>query len=265
MDPALNRTKLIHSLKPFTDFLLSLRDDKPIPILRDLTVLVTDTKTWNTKTGFIKRKIGRLHLRLCRIINELNCLNFKKAHPGLSSAPEDYVFSRIDFSRYREITEDGFDSFFADGITDFSDSFFRENFSLGRDEIHPLIKECYKKENGTHKLMKENPLILSVMRALEVSLETSPLFTIEEIQGELNYLQSLVGANAKMPDADKLSSLLVLSLEKASVTHEDKTITELFIPPQGGLSGIFHPAGKPWTRVLIPAEFLTWNQRPQTY
>ena len=257
MDPAPhnNRSEQLRSIKPFADFLSTLKGDIPIPILRDFALLVTDAKAGSEKMSFLKKKINRIYFRLCRLQEELGGLDFKKAYPGVSSGvtPEDYVFSRIDFSRYREITEVNFESIFLEGIPDFSSAFFRKNFGLGKDEIHSLINECYGKTNGAHKIKKENPLILSVMRTLEISLETSPLFTSVEIQNELNYLQDLVGTKTKMPDADTLFSLLVSHLENASFTHKDNMITKLFISPQGDLSGTFRPGNKPWTRVLVPA------------
>jgi hypothetical protein len=230
---------------------------KKTPLLFELTHLEPGAAM---PEGLLKRKIDRIYLRLCRVQEELGNLDLKKDSPGVSSGKfsgaaslEDYVFSRIDFSRYREITEADFESLFLEGLADFSGSFYRKNFKLCKDEIHSLIKECYEKANEVYKLQKENPLILSVMRSLEISLETSPLFSIEEIQSELDYLQDLAGANKKMPNAETLFSLLILSLENASIPHKDNMLTKLFIPPQGCLSGTFQPGGKPWTRVLIPA------------
>lgn len=249
-------------IKPFMDFLISLREDIPIPILRDLAVLVTDSKTWDKKPGFLKKKIDRVYCRLCCLQKELGGLDLKKAPSGVSSCSEleDYVFSRIDFSRYREIPEEDFENIFIAGIQDFPGSFFVNNFKLGGssgggciEEIRSLINKCYEKTGGKYRLQKESPLILSVMRTLEISLENSPLFTIEEIQGELNYLQTLVGRSAKMPETATLFSLLISGLENVSVTHKDETVTKLFISPQGELSATFRPDNKPWTRVLVPA------------
>jgi len=254
MDLDFNQSELIHNLKPFMGFLLSLRKDKPIPILRDLAVLVTDTREGDRKIDFLKRKIDRVYVRLCRLQEELSSLNLKNASPKISLGftLEDYVFSGIDFFRYREIRQEVFESFFLEGMADFSDSFFRKNFSLGNGEIRLLIEESYVKTDEIYKLQKENSLILSVMRTLEISLETSPLFTIEEIQGELDYLQSLVGADRKMPEAGKLFSLLALSLKNTNIAHTDGMITKLSISPQGDLAGTFRPGDKPWTKVLIP-------------
>ena len=254
MAQALNRSELIRGIKPFADFLLTLRSDKPIPILRDLAVLVIDSKTGVEKLGILKRKINRLYYRLCRIQQELSVLDFKKAKPGVS--PEDHIFSGIDFSRYRGIAEADFENFFLEGLADFPEFFFETNFSLGKDGLRSLINECYENGNGIYKLKREDPVILSAMRTLEISLDTSPLFTSEEIKNELDFLRGIVGAKIKMPDADRLFSILVLSLENTSISHTDNMVTKLFISPQGELSGTFHPDGKPWTKVLIPPDLI---------
>ena len=247
----MNRAEVIRFLKPFLDLVSALRKESntAVPVLRDLAFFRTNGMQTD---GLLKRRIDRIYFRLCRLQEEMGRLDFKKAKAGVSA--EDFIFSRIDFSRYREITEADFESLFLEGLADFSGSFFIKSFNLGKDKIHALIEQCYGKADGVYKLEKENPLILSVMRTLEISLETSPLFTIEEIQSELDYLQSLVGANTKMPEAKKLFFLLALSLENVSFTHKDDMVTKLFISPQGDLSGIFRPGGKPWTRVLIPAK-----------
>jgi hypothetical protein len=253
----LNRVETIKTLRPFLDLILFFKQEPStvLPVLRELALLTT---TANTVEGLIKRRIDRIYFRLCRAQEELGSLDFKKAYPSLSPGTtlEDFVFSRIDFSRYRKITEADFESLFLEGVADFSGSFFEKKFNLGKVETQLLVKECYEKANGVYRLQKENPLILSVMRTLEISLETSPLFTIEEIQNELDYLQGLVGANTKMPEAKKLFSLLLLSLENVDITHKDGMVTKLFTSPQDGLSGIFRPGDKPWTRVLIPADQL---------
>ena len=251
MNQALMHSELTPDIKPFMDFLLTLRRDKPIPILRDFAVLVTDINAEDKKPDFLRKKIDRVYLRLCRAQEELSSLDFKKAKSD--ATPEDFIFSRIDFSRYREISEEDFVSLFLEGLADFPDSFYRKNFNLDKDEINSLINECYEKKHEVYKLKKENPTILSIMRTLEVSLEASPIFTIDEIQNELNFLKGIVGATAKMPDAEKLFSLLIMSLENVSIMHKDSMVTELLISPQSGLSGIFHPGGKAWTRVLVPA------------
>ena len=258
MDVDFNQSELVRSLKPFMDFLLSLKKDKPIPILRDLAMLVSADKTGQRQIDFLKKRLDRIYKRLCCQQKELGSLDLKKAYSSASQRKlasagnlEDYVFSRIDFSRYREVSSVDFESFFLEGVADFPDSFFRINFRLGKKETSLLIKESYEKKGEIYKLQKETPLILSVMRTLETSLEASPLFIIEEIQSELDFLKDITGANTKMPEAKTLFSLLAFSLDNINITHDDEMITKLFIPPHGGLSGTFRPGDKPWTRVLV--------------
>ena len=182
----------------------------------------------------LMNRLERRYLRLCRNINELGRLDFKKAAPGTS--PEDFVFSRIDFSRYREILEKDFDLLFLDGLADFDDAFLRKNFKLGREEIRSLIERSYKKIEGSYKLRQESPLILSIMRTLETSLEDLPLFSTEDIREH----------------SETLYPLLLSSLDGVTVTHRDGKTTKLFLSAEGALSGTFQPGGKPWTRVLVP-------------
>ena len=156
-------------------------------------------------------------------------LDFKNATPG--TTPEDFIFSRIDFSRYREIHEKDFNYLFLDGIEDFDEVFFKENFKLDIEEIKPIIENCYEKVDGIFILRRENPLILSIMRTLETSLEDKPLFSPEET-------------------GEELYDLLLTSLNGVTVIHKDGMETRLFASEEG-LSGTFQPGGKPWTRVLI--------------
>ena len=249
------------TLKPFLDFIISLKQDLPvfIPILRDLALLGTES---GKASGVLKRRIERRYVRLCRVQGELGRLDLKKAAPGVS--PEDYVFSQIDFSRYREIEETDFIFFFQEGITDFDESFFKKNFGPDHGEIRSLIEKSYEKADGTYIIKHENPkyeilLTLSVMRTLDTSLEDSPLFTAEEISAELKSLFNYLGGSAVFSPADfrntdKLFSLLVLNLDGVIVTHKDGMETKLFISPKGDLSGIFRPGNKPWTRILIPVK-----------
>ena len=244
------------TLKPFLDFIVSLKQDLPlsIPVLRDLALLETES---GKASGVLERRMERRYVRLCRVQGELGRLDLKKAAPGVS--PEDYIFSQIDFSRYREIEEADFIFFFQEGITDFDESFFKKNFGLSSDEIRSLMGKSYDKVIETFRIKNENPLILSVMRTLETSLEDSPLFTAEEINTELRSLINYLGGNtvfspAEIKNTGKLFSLLVLNLDSVIVTHRDGMETKLFISPRGDLSGIFRPGDKPWTRVLIPAK-----------
>ena len=238
--------------KPFLDLVLTLRQDLPlsIPLLRDLALVKTGKETL-----FLQRKIDRLYRRLCRVQEELSRLDLKKAASG--TALEDFVFSQIDFSRYREMDEKDYQRLFPEGLKDFDDAFYTKNFGYQREEIQSLIEGSYVKNQGIYKIQKESPLVLSVLRTLETSLETSPLFTAEEIHEELQNLIDFIGGVEKrelLPGMKRLYPFLVSSLENVIFSHEDGMKTKLFIGSQGDLEGTFQPGGKPWTRVLIPAK-----------
>jgi len=248
----LNRAEAIRTLKPFLDYVLSINESQPfyadIPILRELTGLAVNTA--RTPAGPIEKRINRLYMRLCRLQEELGRLDLKKAKPNVSLglSPEDYIFSSIDFSRYREINENYFTKLFSEGLADFGDGFLRKNFNRGRSEIKTLIGQSYKKAEGFYKIGKENPLILSVMRTLETSLDTLPLFSLEEVTEELDRIPAKYGGRENQ---EKLYSLLVTSLDGVIITHDDGMTTKLFITDSGELSGTFRPADKPWTLALI--------------
>ena len=270
-------------IRPFLNLVLSFEESirLSVPVLHNLASLAAKTESQRRSTvvsresvlseallsdglflseGLLYRRINRHYLRLCRVTGELDRLDFKKASQGSLKdfALEDFVFSGIDFSRYREIDGAGFDIFSLEALTDFSDEFYKKNFGLCRREVQSVIEGNYKKTIGQNKttdkytLMRENPLILSVMRALEISLENSPLFTIEEISKEVEKLPCLGGKKNVIPEINALYHLLVSSLDKVSVTHGDGMVTKLFISSEGELSGTFRPGNKPWTRVLIP-------------
>ena len=205
-----------------------------------------------------EKKIERRYFRLCRVQNDLGRLDFKKAAPGKNTGSafgfslEDFVFSQTDFSPYREIEEKHFEDFFLEGLSDFDDSFFTKNFSLDRGEVKSVIETSYKKNEVLYKIQRENSLILSIMRTLDTSLEETALFTPEEIQAEIEKLQDFAGENIILPEIKTFFPLFVSSLANISVRHNDGMTTKLFVCGEGNLKGTFHPAGKPWTRVLIP-------------
>ena len=204
-----------------------------------------------------EKKIERRYLRLCRVQNDLGRLDFKKAAPGKNTGSafgfslEDFVFSQTDFSPYREIEEKHFESFFLEGMSDFDDSFFKKNFNLDREEVKSLVENSYKKTGGLYKIQRENFLILSIMRTLDTSLEETALFTPEEIQTEIEKLHGFAEGNIQQPEIKTFFPLFVSSLANTSFRHNDGMTTKLYICGEGNLMGTFHPAGKPWTRVLI--------------
>lgn len=229
-------------LKQFFNLVASLKKDIPVPLLRELCALGKG-KDIDKGAGPIGKKLERIYLRMCRVQEELGLLDLKKAAPGVSA--EDFIFSTIDFSRYREIESCYFETLFSCGPEDFDEVFFKKNFALGREEIKAIVKGSYIKTEGLYKIQKENPVVLSLMRTLEMSLENSPLFTICEVKREL----------ADIPgfrlSAENLYPVLVTGLDGITFTHRDGMKTNLFVAEQGKLSGTFMPAGKPWTRVLI--------------
>ena len=254
-------------LAAFFDLLLSLKRSLPlsIPVLTDLAVMGTGAKR---ETVILKNRIERRYLRLCRVQEELGRLDFKKAlahNSGHGTSPEDYVFSQIEFSKYRQIEEKEFEGFFLVGLEDFDENFFSNNFGRSRTELRSLIRESYKKDEAAYKILREHPLLLSVMRTLETSVEDSPLFSSNEIRAELENLFSFLEKeksprNREFPPgfaesrSKQLYPLLVSCLDNTLVTHDDGMETRLFISPKGDLMGTFRPGNKPWSRVLIPAD-----------
>jgi len=248
------RDEAIRTLKPFLDYVLSINESRgfyaSIPILRELAGMAVNAAAFAVEAGPVKKRIHRLYYRLCRLQEELGQLDLKKAKPNVSLglALEDFIFSNIDFSRYKEINENYYTKLFAEGLADFAEDFLRENFNRGRKEIKTLIETSYKKTEGYYKIENENPLILSVMRTLETSLETLPLLSFEEIMEELNRIPAKYGGRENQ---EKIYSLLVSSLDGVFIAHDDGMTTKLFITDSGELAGTFRPADKPWTRILI--------------
>jgi hypothetical protein len=185
--------------------------------------------------GLFRRRLDRRYARLCFIQEELGGLDFKQAKAGGSF--EDFVLNQTDFSRYREIPGSGFGFFTGEGLGDFEENFFPERFGISRCETLSLIERSYRKERAVYRLVRENPLILSVMRTLQTSLELGPLIRPEEVPGI----------------SPGLFRSLIYKLDNTTVTHEDGAATRLFIGPAGDLSGTFRPGNKPWTLILIPA------------
>jgi len=237
-----------------------------LPFLLDIADVAAGNRRALSSPGPLKRRLERLYIRLCRLQEELSRLDLKRARLGAAlsidgyKTLEDFAFSSIDFTRYHAIVEKDFDKLFPEGLTDFDDSFFRKNFGLGRSALRIIIEKSYEKKDGAYRLRQESPLILSLMRALETSTAIVPLFTVTDIGTELQTLQAQMpppphaAAHTSAPDAKRLYSLLVHSLDNTAFIHDNGTETKLFISPQGDLSGTFQPGGKPWTQVLIPAE-----------
>ena len=261
------------AIKPFLKLVLSLKRSLPvsIPLLTDLAALASAGSSGEagiaSSSGVLGKRIERRYIRLCRIQEELGRLTRKKTASGDTGSSagktgsegkvwEDYVFSQIDFSRYRKMEEKEFDALFPEGLHDFDETFFKKNFNRGSKEIQSVIEGSYKKTGGQYMLQRETPLVLSVMRTLETSLETSPLFTATEVGSELKNIFAFLDGSAEKnelpPGAELLYPLLVLSLDNIHIRHDDGMTTKLFIAEKGDLSGTFRPGDKPWTLVLIP-------------
>jgi hypothetical protein len=185
--------------------------------------------------GLFRRRLDRRYARLCFIQKELGGLDFNK--PGTAASFEDFVLGQTNFSRYKEIPLRDFEFFTAEGLGDFEDSFFLKYFSITRDETLSLIQRSYRQEPSLYRLIEENPLILSVMRTIQASLELGPLIRPEEV----------LGLSAA------LFRSLMYKLDNTIITHADGMTTKLFLSPAGDLFGTFRPGNKPWTLVLIPA------------
>ena len=261
-------------LSNFFKDILTLRNKfgETIPLLANLAFLKLNP---GGEPGLLGRKIDRHYHRLCRVQEELFRLDLKKARESQDKTFEDFVFSQTDFSQYRNMDMDIFEKLFPEGLNDFDEAFYRKNFALTRAEIKTIIEGGYKKEDGFYKMQKENSLLFSIMRTLDTSLENSSLFSMEEVDEELEKLASLIqkdniskqdgtGLLDSLPAAEQLYSPLVMSLDGLSIIHSDGMKTKLFVSSvpdastgefpsgsMGDLCATFHPGGKAWTRVLI--------------
>ena len=248
----MNSVEAIRNLNPFFGYILP--QPVSIPLLRELAFLSIGTISEGFESDLLIRSIHRRYLRLCRLQAELAGLDLEKAKPGVSL--EDFVFSKIDFLRYREIEEKYFDTLFLEGLKDFDEAFFKEKFYLDKKEVQSMIETSYIKMEGVYRLQRENSMILSVMRTLETSLEDLPLFTPEDISDEVKKIPgfddgSCGGFPPEIRNVETLFQLLVLSLDCVVIGGEGME-TKLFISAEGNLEGIFRPDNKPWTRILIP-------------
>jgi len=249
----LSREEALHTLKPFLDYVLSIDENNPlyasIPILRELTDMAVNAE--RAETGPVKKRIHRQYYRLCRLQEELEHLDLKKAKSSVSMGftVEDFIFSHIDFSRYKEINENYFGKLFAEGLEDFPDAYLWINFRRHKEEIKDLIEKNYKKTEGVYRAKKESPLLLSVMRTLETSLDTVPPFSMDEVMEEQSRITTKYGGSG---NKKKIFWLLVSSLDGVVITHNDGMTTKLFVKDSGELAGTFRPADKPWTLILVP-------------
>jgi hypothetical protein len=219
----------------------------PIPLLREFAGKPA------AANGLLWKRLERRYLRLCAVQEELGRLDFKKTGGNVSFG--DFVFSQTDFSRYVKISESGF-ALYAEGLEDFDDRFFEENFGISRAETEKTINRSFKKANGFYRLLRPGPVILAVMRTLETSTGTLPLAGAGEIAGEMKALCEYLGLDADILPEEKAGAFLGYlagRLDKTTVTHADGEETVLFTGENGDLMGTFKPGGKAWTVVLIPS------------
>jgi len=263
---------LINSLKE--------EEKQELPVLANLAMLWGVRQEGkgifhNIKPGFLERKIDRHYKRLCRVQEELNKLNRNTTMPEKNLSFEDYVFSQINFSPYKKITEEDFHLLIPEALTDFSNTFFRKNFFPGdltetspgmeegnfyREKLTKLVENNYEKKDSHYILKTETPLILSLMRCLNTSLENSDLFGMYEIEKELTCLEKIsreepsFNINIEEIDMNELFYQLTTGLDGMNITHSDGMKTRLFINrEQDGwdLSATFMPGNKAWTRKII--------------
>jgi hypothetical protein len=215
----------------------------PIPLLRDFAGQSAG------EGGLVGERLNRRYLRLCAVQEGLGRLDFKKA--GKTASFDDFVFSQTDFGRYGKIPEERF-TLYTEGLEDFEDSFYTNNFRMGKEETGKTLIQAFKETGGYYCLVKPSPVILAMARTLETSTEALPLLCPEEILGEMKALYEYLDAGPfPAGSIGGFFNYLLTLLDNRTVTHSDGMETRLFIDEKENLSGTFKPGGKPWTVVLV--------------
>jgi hypothetical protein len=230
-----------------------------MPILSDIANL--NGGIAGVQRGLVRRRLDRRYARICVVYAELGKLDFKKAKPG--TGLEEMVFAQTDFTRYQKISREDFNTFFDEGLDDFTDVFYKKNCMLDRGAVRNAIFHWYQLEGEHYYCAVVNPLLLGIMRTLHTSLDFAPLLTVDETQREcetlIRFLQSqdvlvpALGEDALAGLAKNFSALfaaLVRSLDKVTVIHPDGMATALSLNGET-LNGTFHPANKAHTIRLI--------------
>jgi hypothetical protein len=240
-----------------------------LPFLTDIAALCAGTPPgikpdaaalW----GPVRRGLNRRYLRMRFVQSELERLNFKKAGPGVTF--NDFVFDQIDFSAYKKIAEEEYSLYSREGLEDFDAPFFTRNFRLSREKVQALIDGAYIRIGGFYYIRQEkalfNPLLMSILRTLQTSLEFVPLFTREAIQDECRaILCSLRHDGETDKDAflrredgpSRLFASLLRALHGVSALHTDGMKTDLSAVQEENtllLRGAFHPRNKAYTITL---------------
>jgi hypothetical protein len=240
-----------------------------LPLLTDIAALCAGTPSGErpdtaASWGPIRRGLNRRYLRIRFVQNELERLNFKKAKPGVTF--NDFVFDQIDFSAYKKVSEEEYSLYSPEGLEDFEAPFFMRNFRLSREKTQALINGAYTRIGGFYYIRQEkmlfNPLLMSVLRTLQISLEFVPLFTEEEVQDECRAMLCSLPHNGKTEkDAffyqedgpGRLFASLLRALHGVSALHPDGMKTDLSAVQEKNtllLRGVFHPLNKAYTITL---------------
>ncbi|MFP3040987.1 hypothetical protein LQZ19_04090 [Treponema primitia] len=229
-----------------------------MPVLRDIADLSGNGGRIDVaaaQPGIIRRRLDRRYARICVVYGELSKLDFKKAKPG--TGLEDLVFAQTDFAVYQKISREDFNTFFDEGLDDFEDSFYKNNFTMDRSAVRKTIFHWYKPEGEYYSCVANsagNPLLLGIMRTLHTALDFVPLIKTEETLKECEILMRLaLGEDALAGLTKNFSALyfgLLRSLDNSTVIHPDGMNTALSFrmdetPP--ALYGTFHPSNKAHT------------------
>ena len=236
--------------------ILSLGDNYTgeIPILHSIAVLWSISRenrgsTVNIKPGLIEKRIDRHYKRLCRVQEELENLNARKNAAKNDTSFKDFAFSNTDFTPYKKMPIKQYEMLIPEALGDFKEEFLRGNFGMGRKDLHIFLENKYVKQDDHYILKEDNPLVISIMRSLDTSLDNADLFSFGEIESELSLLSSFI----EVPETKELFPLLVSCLDKLTISHSDGQKTKLFIQSPDELRAVFMPGSKAWTRVLIPS------------
>ncbi|MDR0387190.1 MAG: hypothetical protein LBH57_04060 [Treponema sp.] len=241
-----------------------------LPVLTDIAALCAGTRPGAEPEaaalwGPVRRGLNRRYLRIRFVQGELERLDFKKAKPGVMFS--DFVFDQIDFSAYKKIPAEEYSLYAQEGPEDFEPSFFMRNFRLSRDKTRALINGAYTRIGGFYYIRQEkmlsNPLLMSILRTLQTSLEFNPLFTQEAVRDEYRaVLRSLRRhgepegdiAFPQEEEVNRLFTSLLRALHGAAMIHGEGVKTELTAVQEENallLKGAFHPHGKAYTVTLV--------------
>lgn len=232
------------------------------PVLRDIAALRAGE---NDPSGIIRRRLDRRYARIRVVYTELSKLDFKKVKPG--AGLDDFVFEQTDFDIYKKISRDDFTLFFTEGLDDFDDAFYKNNFRMDRGAIKKTIRRWYRPGDGYYSCGDgdANPLLLGIMRTLHTALDFTPLIQAEETLRECTAIvrflqsQSALGAEAMQELAEHFPRLfhgILRGLHQVTVTHADGMVTTLSVPASPSppvLYGTFRPLNKAHTIPLSSA------------